>query len=149
MPDVETIQRNVRRNRLNTCPAVLNVHDIQFTIPQNYTVGILSQQFLASDNGRPDRIILFSRDKGFHFISNSGDCFLGGILKSSTVQIMKTYTVHGLKNNKNIVRVCEMMSNKRRATYVEKLTEIQQLTHKAIPHSLKADFESSMLSALN
>ena len=108
----------------------------------------MSQQFLASDNGRQDRIILFSRDKDFYFISNSRDCSLGGILKSSTVQIMKMYTVHGLKNNKNIVGVCELMSNKRRATYVEKLTEAQQLTHNAMPHSLKADFESSMLSAL-
>ena len=149
MPNVETIQRNFRRNRPNTCSAVLNVHDTQFAIPQNHTVGILSQQFLASDNGPPDRIILFSRDKGFHFISNSRDCFLGGILKSSTAQIMKTYTVDGLKNNKNIVGVCELMSNKRRATYVEKLTETQQLTHNAMPHSLKANFESSTLSALN
>ena len=41
-------------------PAVLNVYNTQFAIPQNYTVGILSQQFLASDNGRPDRIILFT-----------------------------------------------------------------------------------------
>ena len=62
---------------------------------------------------------------------------------------MKTYTVQGLKNNKNIAGVCELISNKRRGTYVERLTEAQQLTHNAMPHSLKAEFESSMLSALN
>ena len=41
------------------------------------------------------------------------------------------------------------MSNKRKATYVEKLTEAQQLTHNAMPHSLNANFEPSMLSALD
>ena len=41
------------------------------------------------------------------------------------------------------------MLNKRRATYVEMLTEVQRLTHNAMPHSLMTDFESSMLSALN
>ena len=41
------------------------------------------------------------------------------------------------------------MPNKRRATYVEMLTEVQRLTRNAMLHSLMTDFESSMLSALN
>ena len=41
------------------------------------------------------------------------------------------------------------MPNKRRATYVEMLTEVQRLTRNAMPHSLRIDFESSMLSVLN
>ena len=62
---------------------------------------------------------------------------------------MKTYIVHGLKNHKNIVGVCALISVKRRATYVELLTEAQQLTHNAIPHTLMADFQSCILSTLN
>ena len=62
---------------------------------------------------------------------------------------MQLYTVHGLTNHRNIVGAYALLPNKRRATYVEMLTEVQRLTRNAIPHSLMTDFESSMLSALN
>ena len=62
---------------------------------------------------------------------------------------MQLYTVHGLTNHGNIVGAYALLPNKRRAAYIEMLTEIQRLTRNAMPHSLMADFESSMLSALN
>ena len=62
---------------------------------------------------------------------------------------MQLYTVHGLTNHRNIVGAYALLPNKWRATYVEMSTEVQWLTHNAIPHSLMTDFESSMLSALN
>ena len=62
---------------------------------------------------------------------------------------MQWYTVHGLTNHRNIIGAYAPLPNKRRATYVEMLTEVQRLTHKAMPHSLMTDFESSMVSALN
>ena len=109
----------------------------------------LGHQFLVYDNGRPDRILLFGRDEGFRFLSNSQDWFLDGTFKSSLVQFMQLYTVHRLTNRRNIVGEYALLPNKRRATYVEMLTEIQRLTHNAMPHSLMTDFESSMLSAFN
>ena len=62
---------------------------------------------------------------------------------------MQLYTVHGLTNYRNIVGAYALLPNKKRATYVEMLTEVQRLTHNAMPHSLMTDFESIMLSALN
>ena len=53
------------------------------------------------------------------------------------------------KNHRNIVTPDALLPNKRRATYVETLTEVQQLTYNAMPHSLMTEFESIMLSALN
>ena len=101
------------------------------------------------DNGRPDRILLFGTDEGFRFLSNSQDWFLDGTFKSSPVQFMQLYTVHGLTNHRNIVGAYALLPNKRRTTYVEMLTEVQRLTHNAMPQSFMTDFESSMLSALN
>ena len=75
LPNIETIRRDVRRNRLNNHPAVPDINDTQFAIPQNYTVDVLGQQFLVYDNGRPDRILLFGTDEGFRFLSNSQDWF--------------------------------------------------------------------------
>ena len=49
----------------------------------------------------------------------------------------------------NIVGAHAPLPNKRRATYIEMLTEVQWLTHNAMPHSLMTDFESSILIALN
>ena len=85
LPNIETIRRDVRRNRLNNHPAVPDINDTQFAIPQNYTVDVLGQQFVVYDNGRPDRILLFGTDEGFRFLSNSQDWFLDGTFKSSPV----------------------------------------------------------------
>ena len=62
---------------------------------------------------------------------------------------MQLYTVHGLTNHQNIVGAYALLPNKRRAMYVEMLTEVQRLTDNAMPHSLMTELESSMLSVLN
>ena len=136
LPNIETIRRDVRRNRPNNHPAVPDINDTQFAIPQNYTVDVLGQQFLVYDNGRPDCILLFGTDEGFRFLRNSQDWFFDGTFKSSPVQFMQLYTVHGLTNHRNIVGAYALLPNKRRATYVEMLTEVQRLTHNAMPHRL-------------
>ena len=146
LSNIETIRRDVRRNRPNNHPPVPDVYDTQFAIPQNYTVDVLGQQFLVYDNGRPD---LFGTDEGFRFLSNAQDRFWDGTFKSSRVQSMQLYTVRGLTNHRNIVGTYELLPNNRRTLYVEMLTEVQRVTHNAMPHSLMIDFESSMLSALN
>ena len=147
--DCQTIPRDVRRNRPNNHPPVPDIYDTQFAIPQNYTVDVLSQQFLVYDNGRPDRILLFGTGEGFLFLSNAQDRFLDGTFKSGPVQSMQLYTVRGLTNHRNIVEAYALLPNKRRTLYVEMLTEVQRVTHNAMPNSLMTDFESSMLSALN
>ena len=145
----ETIRRDVRRNRLNNHPPESDIYDTQFAIPQNYTVDVLGQQFFVYNNGRPDRILLFSTDEGFRFLSNAQDRF-DGTFKSGPVQSMQLHTVRGLTNHRNIVGAYALLPIKRRTLRnVEMLTEVQRVTHNAMPHSLMTDFESSMLSALN
>ena len=46
---------------------------------------------------------------------------------------MQLYSVHRLTNHRNIVGAYALLQNKKRATYVEMLTEVQRLTH-ARPH---------------
>ena len=89
LSNIETIPRDVRRNRPNNHPPVPDIYDTQFAIPQNYTVDVLSQQFLVYDNGRPDRILLFGTGEGFLFLSNAQDRFLDGTFKSGPVQSMQ------------------------------------------------------------
>ena len=149
LSNIETIRRDVRRNRPNNHSPVPDIYDTQFAIPQNYIVDVLGQQFLVYDNGRPDRILLFGTDEGFRFLSNAQDRFWDGTFKSSRVQSMQLYTVRGLTNHRNIVGAYALLPNKRRTLYVEMLTEVQRVTHNAMPHSLMIDFESSTLSALN
>ena len=95
LPNIETIRRDVRRNRPNNHSAVPDINDTQFAIPLNYTVDGLDQQCFVYDNGRLDRILLFGTDEGFRFLSNSQDWFLDGTFKSNPVQFMQLYTVHG------------------------------------------------------
>ena len=73
LPSIETIRRDVKRNMPNNHPVVPDINDTRFVIPQNYTVDVLGQQFLVYDNGKLDRILLFSTDEDFFFFSNSQD----------------------------------------------------------------------------
>ena len=41
LPNIETIRRNVRIKRPNNHPAVPDINDTKFAIPQNYTVDAL------------------------------------------------------------------------------------------------------------
>ena len=50
LSNIETIRRDVRRNRPNNHPPVPDIYDTQFAIPQNYIVDVLGQQFLVYDN---------------------------------------------------------------------------------------------------
>ena len=43
LSSIETIRRDVKRNRPNNHPAVPDINDTQFVIPQNYTVDVLGQ----------------------------------------------------------------------------------------------------------
>ena len=147
LSNIETIRRDVRRNRPNNHPPVPDIYDTQFAIPQIYIVDVLGQQFLVYDNGRPDRILLFGTDR--IFLSNAQDRFWNRTFKSSRVQSMQLYTVRELTNHRNIVGAYALLPNKRRTLYVEMLTEVQRVTHNAMPHSLMIDFESCMLIALN
>ena len=65
LPNIETIRRDVRRNRLNNHPAVPDINDTQLAIPQNYTVDVLGQQFLAHDNGPPIAFFCLAQTKVF------------------------------------------------------------------------------------
>ena len=49
----------------------------------------------------------------------------------------------------NTVGAHSLLPNKSRATYIEMLTEVQWLTHNAMPHNLMTDFELSILIVLN
>ena len=83
LSNIETIRRDVRRNRPNNHPPVPDIYDTQIAIPQNYIVNVLGKQFLVYDNGRPDRILQFGTDEGFRFLSNAQDRFWDGKLNQA------------------------------------------------------------------
>ena len=51
LPNLETICRDVRRNKRNNHPVVPDIYYAQLAIPQSYTVDFLGQEFLVYDNG--------------------------------------------------------------------------------------------------
>ena len=86
---VQTVPKKFKGNRRNNHPVVPHVygHPVvphvyagQFVAPWDYAVCILGQRFLVCGNGRPDRILLFSADEGFGFLSNSRIGFCMGHL---------------------------------------------------------------------
>ena len=65
LSNVETSRRDVRTNRPDNYPAVPDVYDRQFSIPQKCILDSLGQQFLVHDNGQPNHIILLEQTKVF------------------------------------------------------------------------------------
>ena len=94
LPNVETLRREVRRNRNAIHPIVPDAQDKLFNIPPNYMVNALGQQFLIYDNQRLDRILLFSTPESLRFLANADNWFMDGTLKSSPLQFTQLYTSH-------------------------------------------------------
>ena len=148
LPNVETIRRDVRRNRNAIHPIVPDAQHKRFIIPPNYMVNALGQQFLIYDNQRQDRILLFSTPGSLRFLANADNWFMDGTLKSSPLQFTQLYTSHGLSAGMNIVGAYALLLDKRMMTYAEMLTQIQRLTNNVVSQSVMIDFELSMLGAL-
>ena len=148
LPNVETLCRDVRRNRNAIHPIVPDAQDTLFIIPPNYMVNALGQQFLMYDNQRQDRILLFSTPESLRFLANADNWFMDGTFKSSPQQFTQLYTIHGLSSGRNVVGAYALLPDKRMATYAEMLTQIQRLMNNVIPQSVMIDFELSMLGPL-
>ena len=116
LPNIETLRRDVRRNRNRNMLVVPDVNDKLFDIPPEYATNELGQEFLLYDNRRQDRMLIFGTPESRQFLSNADDWFLDGTFKSSPPQFAQLYTVHGLKDSRNVVGLYALLPNKTMAT---------------------------------
>ena len=94
-------------------------------------------------------MLIFGMGESLDFLSNADDWFADGTFDVVPAQFTQLYTVHGLKNGRNIVGCYGLLSNKTRQTYVDFFTQVQALTGGAVPHSIMTDFEIGAINAFS
>ena len=148
LPHIDTIRRDVRRQRAVNRPYPEIPENTWNEIPHPYTVSSTGEQFVHYDNRRDDKLIIFGTRESFQFLENSKNWLMDGTFSTETPQFAQLYTVHGLSNRKNIVADYCLLVNKQIETYVEFLSRIHLLTNKVVPESIMTDFEQSMIGAI-
>ena len=149
IPKMETIRRDVRRQRTVLAAYSPIPDDTLFHIPNPYSLTTTGEQFLQFDNGRHDRILIFGSTESFNFLERSEHWFMDGTFATVPEQFAQLYTVHSLHRGRNVVGAYGLSWNKRIETYIELLTQIQTLTNKVNPGSVLIDFEQSVISAMD
>lgn len=149
LPKIETIRRDVRRQRQlqHGLPVVPDPFNTMFEIPNQLTTTI-NGNFLQFDNGLEDRILIFGTPGSLNYLSNSTHWFMDGTFSTAPPQFAQLYTVHGFNIGRNVVGAYCLLPNKRLATYTQMLNQIRQLTNNQNLESVMIDFEATMISAL-
>ena len=122
LPRIDTIRRDVRRQRVVNLPYPEIPENNLFEIPHPYNVSSTGEQFVHYDNRRDGRLVIFGTRESFQFLENSENWFMDGTFSTAPPQFAQLYTVHGLSNGKNIVGAYCLLINKRMETYVELLS---------------------------
>ncbi|PIK44132.1 hypothetical protein BSL78_19020 [Apostichopus japonicus] len=149
MPSVQTISRDIRRQRQHDAPLVPGRNDRNFVIPHDFTI-INGMPFLRYDNERNDRMLIFGSEASLGFLAQSQHWFMDGSFQTSPPQFAQLYTIHGLGGGRNVVGAYALLPNKRQDTYVEMLLQLQlqQMTNNASPTSVLTDFELGAIGAV-
>ena len=145
---IDTIRRDVRRQRAVNRPYPEIPENTLFEIPHPYNVSSTGEQFVHYDNRRDDRLIIFGTRESFQFLENSENWFMDGTFSTAPPQFAQLYTVHGLSNGKNIVGAYRLLVNKQMETYMESLSPIHLLTNQVVPESIMTDFKQSMVGPI-
>lgn len=150
LPSEDTLRRDIRRNRqvVNQIPPVPHYNDLQFVLPQRYCVTAEGDQFLQVDSFADNsRMLLFGSQKGLDFLAGCPHWYMDGTFDTLPPQFMQLYTVHGIKNSRNVVGVYAMLTNKQAVTYERMLRHIRFLTGDVNPESINIDFEQAAINA--
>ena len=94
-------------------------------------------------------MLIFGTTESLNYLSNADNWFADGTFEVVPAQFAQLYTVHGLKEGRNIVGCYGLLPDKRRQTYVDFFTQVQALTGGAVPASMMTDFELGAINAFN
>ena len=147
LPHIDTIRRDVRRQRAVNRPYPEIPESTLFEISYPYNIRSTGEQFVHYDNRKDDRLIIFETRESYQFPENSENWFMNGTFYTAPPQFAQLYTVHGLSNGKNIVGAYSLLVNKRMEKYEELLSRIHLLTNQVVPGSIMTDFEQFMFGA--
>ena len=149
LPKEETLKRHIRCTRqvANVLPPVPHANDIQFVIPQPYCVTNEGDAFLQVDSFGQDIRLMFGSQQSMDFLGTADHWYMDGTFDTLPPQFKQLYTIHGIKNGRNVIGFYALLTNKREVTYERVLRHVQFFTGGANPVTLNIDFEREAINA--
>ena len=150
LPKESTIKRHIRisRQKANAIPPVPRPNDLQFLVPQAYCVTKDGDPFLQVDSyAYATRLLIFGTQKSMGFLGTTDHWYMDGTFDSVPPQFQQLYTIHGIKNGRNIVGCYALLTNKDTVTYERLFRHVQFFAGGANPVTLNIDFERAAMNA--
>ena len=147
-PKEQTMRRYIRnaRQKGNRLPPVPRADDLQFIIPQEYGLTTEGEQFLQVNNfANGSRMLVYGSQRDF--LTSCDHWYMDGTFDTLPSQFLQLYTVHGIKNGRNIIGFYALLTNKRRTTYEQLFQHVSYFTGNATPTSINIDFELAAINA--
>ena len=150
LPKEEILKRTIRRSRqvANVLPPVPQPNDLHFVIPQAYSVTKEGDAFLQVDSlGQGHRLIMFGSQRSMHFLSTADHWYMDGTFNTLPPQCLQLYTIHGIKNGRNVIGFYALLTNKLEVTYQRMLRHVQFCIGGSQPLTINIDFERAAINA--
>jgi len=152
LPSTALMTRTINKTRKANARAPANptcLSDLH--IPDTYTVTTSGEEFLLSNTGEADRILIFSTTANLRCLENSTQWHADGTFKSAPGIFTQLYTIHCVRNGSTFPCVFALLPNKAERTYDRLLENVKTLADERginlNPEEIMSDFEVGFMNA--
>lgn len=144
LPEYNSIKDSLYRARKSH----LNVRATVFKKLEDVVLSeTLTQDFLLSNDGTTDKILVFCSTEARETIKNVRHFFADGTFKSAPPPFKQIYTVHGLTAAGITPLIYCLLPNKLQFTYERLFTILKESIPDINPHIFQTDFEIAAMNA--
>jgi len=152
LPTYKASQRTIERIRQRTnapYPVPTALSDI--VIPDSLRYTSDGEDFLLYDSGPadPERYMMFGTKQNLEELCLAQHWFLDGTFSIAPTLFEQVYTIHGIKNNKNIPLVYILLARKHQGLYTRVFERLFELDDQLNPDSIMLDFELAAINAIS
>ena len=113
-PKEETLKRYIRNMRQKgyQLPPVPRPDDLQFVLPRQHCVTTENDQFLQVNNyAYGNRMIVFGSQVAIDCLRSCDHWYMDGTFDTGPPQFLQLYTIHGIKNGRNVIGLYRLLTN--------------------------------------
>ena len=138
--------RNMRQKGNQLLP-VPRSDDLQFVLPRQYCVTTENDQFLQVNNyANGSLMLVFGSQVAIDYLRSCDHWHMDGTFDTVPPQFLQLYTIHGIKNRRNVIGLYGLLTNKTPATYEQFVQHVRYLVG-VNPISINLDCEIAAINA--
>ena len=148
LPKYRSITRTIQRSREGPLPAPQSLKDI--ALPQELSVTLRGEQFLAFDSGSDDprRFFIFTTEQNLDLLEGYQNWHADGTFKSCPTLFYQIFTLHAVVNDHTLPLVYFLLPGKSQNDYTTALKELKIINPSLNPKQIIIDFEMASKNAL-